>query len=238
MESKLRFSRDGWLTDCVGVDAFTLSAGGEYSFSDLETVYPVFMSAKIRINDGDSSAIENLGFYEVNRQITLSMNLQAMEVQGPISDVLDTYRFEVQQELFKAHSFAPTFLFDRFTSDKKLPSAWSIKIKQRWLENKDPEKSFLVVYIDDKVAGFILFKLSTICTVELVSVLEPFRGAGVGGRLFRVLYDFCRQNSVYEIFVGTQHNNAASLALYHKVGFQKYDEKLVYHYCKGINLND
>lgn len=198
----------------------------------------MFVTAKVTPDSTEAALLGSLGFHRVNTQITLSAKLKELDVKEVPAYIDDLYRFEIQEELLGGSIFAGTFAFDRFSTDKRLPSEWSIRIKERWLANKEFGKYFLVVYIDSKPAGFILFRLSTICTIELVSVLKDFRGLGLGRGLLDSLYIFCLQNKVYEILVGTQHNNEASLALYKKAGFQKRREKLVYHYCKGIKFND
>lgn len=238
MRNILRFERDDWLSDCIRVDAFNFNSRGEFSFNNLCSFESVFVTAKIAPDSREIALLESLGFYRVNRQITLSANVKELNVKEISVHNDNLYRFEIQEELLEGNIFAGTFAFDRFSSDKRLPSSWSIKIKQRWLANKGFGKLFLVVYIDSKVAGFILFGLSTICTIELVSVLKEFRGLGVGRGLLDSLYVLCLQNKVYEILVGTQNDNEASLALYKKAGFRKRSEKLVYHYCKGLNFND
>ena len=74
--SQIRLERDVWLTDCVGVESFVISNNGEIPLARLQALSPIFITAKVSPSVGTSFPLEEKGFYQVNKQVTLLLDLQ------------------------------------------------------------------------------------------------------------------------------------------------------------------
>lgn len=229
--NKIRFNPDDWLSESIGVEAYNLNESGQYSFHELIEKKSIFLTAKINANSKKIHSLEDLGFYKVNTQTTFNIDLKKEFLQFEN----ESFTFSISEDFRNGHMFANTFIFDRFSVDGNLPKQWSYEIKKRWLSNKELGKFFLIAHHKGgDIAGFILFNTAKACTIELLSVLNDFRGMGLAKAMLVSLFNYCQKNQIFKVFVGTQNENKASIALYENSGFQFANNKFVYHYVKGL----
>lgn len=96
----------------------------------------------------------------------------------------------------------------------------------------DTEKSLLVVVEDDgKVIGCGFgqirnnahyYKQEQFGYIGMMSVLENYRGQGLGGKILEALLDFFRQKNIKEAKLQVVSNNDGAIHAYRKMGFEEH----------------
>ena len=83
-----------------------------------------------------------------------------------------------------------------------------------------------VAEVEGKVVGYQLSTSSPLSThLARLAVLPEYQHHGIGTALIHDLRNHCLQAKVTELTVNTQSSNAASLHLYHKLGFIQTEER-------------
>lgn len=233
--SNSSLTRDKWLSDCLDFDCYTYSVSREASEIKVPERTPLFVSAKVGSSDHQSyQLLKKAGFRQVNRQITLVKELKVNPHTTQFHrELASPYRIKIQESITNPEPFSGLFVFDRFNADKRLPSDWSEKIKNKWIRS-DTGKKFISAYYEQREIGFILFKLGTEFVIDLVCVLDGFQGNGVGRAMLYALEEFAHSQNVKKLVVGTQDNNENSLKMYRKFGFDLQDQKIVMHFYREL----
>jgi|GEM_PF-4563191 len=231
------FLKDDWLTDCLGVHCFNLCFPERGDAVSLPRNCPIFVTAKLYLVN--TSLIELLldeGFREINRQVVYQKNLSKEILKNYQHVPLPSkYRLEVEPFLPDVDMFSGLFTYDRFSFDKTLPVNWSKTIKAKWMSADDPNRKFIVAYYNNKVAGFLLFNIAKDYIIELVCLLEDYRGKGLARAMLYYLERIALENNICKLRVGTQGNNVNSISLYREFGFVFDNEKVVLHFSRGLN---
>jgi len=233
---RLHFLKDNWLSECLGVDCFNLCNFYNENARPLPDSGRVFATVKLPLSDDIlSDNLKKQGFREINHQLTFQKNLMANHLTAEEKISLPSgCNIGIQLNLENPNIFSHLFVFDRFNEDQELPKTWSENIKRKWISGASKDKKFIVTYCDNNVVGFILFNTLECCEIELVCLLEEFRGKGLARAMLEYLQDFSLNNNIYKLRVGTQKNNIYSIALYEKLGFVVESEKLVLHFSRGL----
>ena len=94
----------------------------------------------------------------------------------------------------------------------------------------DTEKSLLVVVEDDgKVIGCGFgqirknahyYQQEQFGYIGMMSVLENYRGQGLGGKIIEALFDFFRQKNIKEVKLQVVAGNEGAIRSYEKMGFK------------------
>jgi GNAT superfamily N-acetyltransferase len=230
------FAKDQWLSDCLGLNCYNLSNKQGISFDSLSG--PLFVTAKVPVSNYQlDDELSKQGFRHINKQVTFVKSVLGGE-SAQVPPLLPDFRLEVRASLPEASRFSDLFAFDRFSTDAELPQNWSFIIKRKWLESVGANKQYILLYYKDIVVGFILFKIDTDCIIELVCVLEEFRGKNLAKVMLSYLQRIALENSIPNIIVGTQSANSNSMHVYRSFGFVLIYEAHVLHYTRGLKFND
>lgn len=83
------------------------------------------------------------------------------------------------------------------------------------------------IWDDENRIGIILLIENTAQTIEIknFSILEEFRGKGMGKRVLELVTDYLKEKEYKEIIVGTANSSIGNLIFYQKCGFRFYEVK-------------
>lgn len=125
------------------------------------------------------------------------------------------------------------FTTDRYHADPDIPNAVANALKARWVENSlNGRADVALVARDDAgdVAGFnLIMKSDANPVIDLIAVAKSHRGQGFGRALVVAALDHYRGRA-QAMLVGTQSQNAASMALYPALGFTNFAEQATFHW--------
>lgn len=126
-----------------------------------------------------------------------------------------------------------SFRYDRYHADPTIPSAVADRLHGEWIASSVQgfADAVLVAEADSNGApiGFCTVKADrqsgpllgiSIATIVLVATAPEARGAGVGRLLTRAALEWCREQAVDRVEVGTQVRNVAACRLYASAGFE------------------
>lgn len=95
----------------------------------------------------------------------------------------------------------------------------------------NPLVHFFFVKIENEHAGYFklneaggqsdLNKLGSL-EVERIYVYEKFKGQGIGRKMIEFSLDFAKECKLTEVWLGVWDQNAAAIAFYEKMGFEKF----------------
>ena len=94
---------------------------------------------------------------------------------------------------------------------------------------KDKEKAiFLVAIKDNMVVGYLNAlvlnkpwrRITPVCSLDEIGVLESYQNQGVGTALFKALKKECKKRKLYDITLNVYAANTNALAFYKKLGCQ------------------
>lgn len=128
------------------------------------------------------------------------------------------------------------FSASRFHNDPHISDEKADGIYINWLRNAQlkENKYFCICKINGEFAGLILFRKETPNTalIELIFTSSNFRASGVGSFMMHSLFEFCTENGITKILVGTQERNETALKFYRKHGFKDIQVTHIFHIWK------
>jgi len=124
------------------------------------------------------------------------------------------------------------FTFDRLHRDPQVPDTLADGIREAWVRNdlNGRGDACLVARTDGAVSGFNLCLLNgDTAVIDLIAVAPAHQGKGIGGQLVAGALHHYRDRAA-RMQVGTQADNAASIALYAKAGFSIIQSQTTLHW--------
>ena len=103
---------------------------------------------------------------------------------------------------------------------------WSIEQRRAWFEQHDQSTPVLVAELDGGVVGFAYLSLYRprvgyrFTRENTVYVEAGYRGRGVGRRLLEALLEEARRSSVHAVIAVIEAENAVSIRLHERLGFE------------------
>jgi N-acetylglutamate synthase-like GNAT family acetyltransferase len=85
------------------------------------------------------------------------------------------------------------------------------------LKNNMKNESFIEVYDNDKIIGFLIFN-KRMGRIENLGVDKKYRGAGVGASMVKKMHQICRNKQVYVLNVNEKSYGMISFFL--RIGFK------------------
>ena len=180
---------------------------------------------------GLHAALEACGFRAIERLLTFERALD-----DRAGDPLDGVRQARPDDAAACAAIARVaFRFDRYHADTRLDPAIGDALKEAWVLNDlgGRADASLVAVEGDRAVGFNLCLLAgDVATIDLIAVAPGHQGRGIGRRLAEAgARHYAGRAHRYR--AGTQAANAASLALYRRLGFHVASEAVTYHWIPG-----
>lgn len=187
------------------------------------------VSARITTESPAASVLEAAGFRPIERLVTLRWEPGAGDdlpgadprVRAGAPDDADAC----------AAIAARAFTFDRYHADDRVPDEGADRLKAAWVANDvrgRADRVLVAVDDDGRTVGFnLLLRSGNLAVIDLIAVDPDAARRGFG----RALVVAAQRASVDRdgIEVGTQHTNAASLALYRGAGFRDVRVQRTFH---------
>ncbi|MEG0914756.1 MAG: GNAT family N-acetyltransferase [Christensenellaceae bacterium] len=173
---------------------------------------------------------------DVNVQFVMSICEQHKDQNNFIKSTQGVYFQEPQNQMAQNDEYVRIIenglQYSKFFNDSNIGVEKGKELYANWVRNsflKD-EKWFVSATDGKNVLGVLLFnKCADVCTIELVAVEKQFTGKKIGSGLLRKLVEFCCNEKVSEIHVGTQIDNLSAIGYYLKNGFQVTHKHSCYH---------
>ncbi len=112
-------------------------------------------------------------------------------------------------------------------------------------ENISSKNTFYYgAFIDKKLVGYLCFSyIFENCDIESIVTHSDFTNMSIATNLLNFLFDFCKKNSIHNIFLEVRKSNTKATGLYEKLEFKKITERKKYYnniedaliYTKHIN---
>jgi len=171
--------------------------------------------------------LEAAGFRAIERLVTL---------ERPLADtppMPDGVRLARPEDVVPCVAMARTaFRYDRFHADRRIDPAAAGALKAKWVENGLTGRADapLVAVEDGRAAGFNLcLRNGDAGVIDLIATDPQVRRRGVGRRLVQAALAHYAAAGAARMRVGTQADNAPSLAMYRAAGFEPVSEAVTYH---------
>ncbi len=178
---------------------------------------------------GTIGALERAGFRRIETLITFERALNDSDTPEA-GDVVRQARPDDAAACIEIGRSA--FHTDRFHADPRIPKAAADALKARWVANdlNGRADAAFVALAEGRPAGFNLcLKRQSVAVIDLIAVDQARRGRGLGAALVAAsLAHYAK--SARTMQVGTQANNAASIALYRRFGFAPIAEAVTLHW--------
>lgn len=233
-EPSAPFSRDDFLTDCLGKNVYTLAQAGRAAeaIEAAERQGTWMMQAKVAVSTparvGD---LVRLGFSLIDTNVQLDL---ACERSAPLPGSADGFEVRDAKAAERAaveEVSARNLVTSRFHADPRIAPADAEAIKRRWagnfFEGKRGER-LLVAIGGGVVRGFLLtLERGEQGVIDLIALDPAARGKGVAGMLVSAWLGAAP--ALRRIFVGTQISNVTAIRAYQKLGFRLKDASYALH---------
>lgn len=127
------------------------------------------------------------------------------------------------------------FTISKFTNDPFLKERKGELVYYHWAKNafKQEDKYFLKAQFNEKIYGFILFRMEKEnAVIELIAVDKQQKGKHVGKNMLKYLESYLSQLSTKTLKVGTQLDNVDAINFYHSCEFKEKEKTSIYHWWK------
>jgi len=161
------------------------------------------------------------GFREIETLVTFECNTRAPSVTSAT--------FAQPQDHDECVEVArKAFTNDRLHKDPMFPDHWADRIREAWVRNDlNGRAGASFVVLRNGVAGFVLCLPGDTPVIDLIAVAPDHQKTGIGKELIRAVQTLY---AGLPIRVGTQADNAASIALYEKTGFREVKRETTFHW--------
>ena len=226
-----------WDTTYFGVKSGKIILNKEIDLVDLKQIkkwlknYKFITIQNSNNNNYNNRLLGNLNCYltDVNMQfeksikkdkdIIVSKNIRIKNDCNEIKELLDIAK--------KAYNYS------RFLNDNNLDKEKSKLLYYNWLKNSFNKKEKYVAYYNEKkkYLGYCLFHIenNNECIIELIATDNKHQGKGISTKLIESIEDYCINNKISIIKVGTQLNNISAQNFYIKNGFKVKEYNSIYH---------
>lgn len=126
--------------------------------------------------------------------------------------------------------------YSRFKLDSKFKTKEFEKLYETWVDNsfnKEFADVVLVYRLHNSCIGFVTYKIfEDYAAIGLLAVSVEQQGKGIGKKLVEAVEQQLIFDSIEELRIPTQLENAVACAFYTKLGYVKIQSKIIKHYWK------
>ena len=142
----------------------------------------------------------------------------------------EKYILDLYQLAFESGKFSRFKLDDGFTQNQ------FEDLYKKWVDNSI-NKAFaddvLVYQIEDKIVGFVTYRVHTdFATIGLIATHPEFQGQGIGKQLIKEVEQKLINTNCFELRIPTQESNLQAYNFYSKQGYQIIESTTIKHYWK------
>lgn len=127
------------------------------------------------------------------------------------------------------------FFVSKFTNDPFLKERKGDLVYYYWTKNafEKEDKYFLKAQINEKIYGFILFRMGEEnAVIELIAVDKQHKGKHIGKNMLKYLENYLRCLNITALKVGTQLDNITAINFYYSCEFKEKKSTTTYHWWK------
>lgn len=223
-------SSDIWLSDMLGIPAFSVFGGP----GELPSVpAPCFLYAKVGDTEAEEARaqwLSDIGFCQVSTTVTYEKSIAAGKA-GPDAAICRAALPDDEKAV--AAIARSAFSTDRFHRDPFIGDDVADRIKEAWARNffrrRRGDGMIVAIGDDGAVAGFLQILRPDMHThvIDLIAVNKMYRGRGIARAMINALESHGRVGD--RILVGTQDDNAPSKSLYMSSGFALGRTQHIFH---------
>ncbi|MBR3255368.1 MAG: GNAT family N-acetyltransferase [Clostridia bacterium] len=126
-----------------------------------------------------------------------------------------------------------SYKYSRFLNDSNLDFDKAHLLYYNWLKNSfNNEKKYIASYNqNESCLGYCLFHFEddNCCIIELIAVNNDSFNQGIGSKIIKTVENYCFNNNISFIKVGTQLANIEAQNFYIKNGFKISNYNSIYH---------
>lgn len=229
-----KIKRLNWDSDFFGRETGKMNVDGSWPDSDslhhYELVY-LYSNSKVP-DEVICSYLKEFEIFEAGPQLKFGKEVtNAPTPEGiRIAKANEIHHTELQELALSSG------VYSRFRLDPHMESGKFRELYLLWLENslkKILADETYVITVNDETAGFIsLRSQNTNTVIGLIAVSKRFQGQGLGTQLLQQAESHAKKEGMKYLFVSTQFQNSAAVALYEKYGFKLKEESYLYHLWK------
>ena len=221
-----------WDSDFFNLNIASVDASEEVSDIDLQQ-FDMFYSFH---SDDDKTHKNFKATFQENKIIFEKQLEQVADTDADIRSVDENFEdISTLQNLgYESGKYSRFKLDGNFAERqfKKLYDLWIINSLNRQFAD-----AVLVIYQQDKIAGFVTYKInSTIATIGLIAVLPEFQGQGLGSKLLQRVEWQLFENNIEKLQIPTQEKNLDACSFYTKKGYSILSITPITHYWKNDTI--
>ncbi len=126
--------------------------------------------------------------------------------------------------------------YSRFKCDKNFTEQQFENLYKKWIDNSldlNFADDVLVYLVDDKIAGFVTYKISNEQgIIGLIAVLPSQQGKGIGKKLIQFVENKLIKRNIRILSISTQKENIEACSFYEKLGYEIKDSLIIKHFWR------
>jgi dTDP-4-amino-4,6-dideoxy-D-galactose acyltransferase len=130
--------------------------------------------------------------------------------------------------------------YSRFKCDKKFTEEQFKNLYKKWIDNSldsDFADDVLVYVVDNKIAGFVTYKIiNNQGVVGLIGVLPNYQGNGIGKSLIKFLESKLIEINIRVLRIPTQKENIKACSFYERLGYEVKSSVIIKHFWKNDSI--
>ena len=198
--------------------------------AEAQAHYAKLVTARVpRSDSGATDVLQRAGFRQIETLITFE---RALDDTVPLEENRSVRLAEPADFAACIGIGRSAFHTDRFHADDRIPKQAADALKARWVANSlagRADASFVALAGGRPVGFNLCLKRNSVAVIDLIAVARAQRGQGFGAALVAESLAHYGK-SARAMQVGTQASNAASIALYRRLGFVPIAEAATFHW--------
>ena len=126
--------------------------------------------------------------------------------------------------------------YSRFKCDKNFTAEQFENLYKKWIDNSldfNFAEDVLVYLVDDKIAGFVTYKINNEQgVIGLIAVLPNQQGKGIGKKLIQFVENKLIKSNIRILSISTQKENIEACSFYEKLGYEIKDSLIIKHFWR------
>ena len=221
-----------WDSDFFNLNIASVDATHEVADIELQE-FDMFYS----FHSEENKVFKN--FQPTFREHKIIFEKQLLQIADTVADIRSV------DENFKDVSTLQELAYEsgkhsRFNLDGNFAERQFKNLYNLWISNslnRQFADDVLVIYQNDKIGGFVTFKINQeIATIGLIAVLPEFQGQGLGTKLLQRVEYLLFRKGIQKLQIPTQQENLDACGFYTKKGYSILSITPITHYWKNDTI--